>query len=500
MVYLLLSLSVFLMFAALVAIEISRSVKRGFMKTLISFSGIIFSIVVGIFAGRFAGSILGRYAVNLMKRFLFKGSYIGGSMNMENIASMLVQALLSSVLFVVAFLIVRALFAIVVGIICRRKLRGAVDGRVRLDKTKERRREKWMSVVAGAMCGILLTAAISSPILGAFGLMQSAVGIVDKTEINIWTAFRIREEQIKQADEYSRNFPSVLVYSLGGKMIYTASATAKIDGKNISVPMEMSALEDNVDNITEIVKLFAKDKKFTPEDIGVLDAVYELAEDSEVFRQVLAEYIQKGTSTWLRKGIFMSVPSPVVASTFSPLFDEVLRICSGTNADTVANDIKTLVHIYGDILECSDYHNVLDAVTYSDVMMNINNELRHNARMNSTLVRGELHKIIVVSMAAQMALDRQGTSGLEQYTAFLNGVALSANEVIDDSVMTRDQRISALTGNMNMHCNEMGYQFSESALTLVSEAIIDEFSGNDSPVTAVEIASFFGGSILEDLI
>lgn len=500
MVYLLLSLSVFLMFAAFVAIEISRSIKRGFMKTLISFSGIIFSIVVGIFVGRFFGGIFGKYAVNLMKKFLFRGAYIGGSMNMENIASMLVQALLSSVLFVVAFLIVRGLFATVVGIICRRKLKSVSDGRVRDDKTKESRREKWMSVIAGAMCGILVTAAISSPVLGAFGLMQSAVSIVDKTEINIWTAFRIKEEQIKQADAYSRNFPSVFVYAMGGQMIYTASATAKLDGKNVSVPLEMSALEDNVDNIIEIVEIFGKNQKPTADDIKVLDSIYELTEDSEIFKHVLAEYIQKGTSSWLRKGNFMSVPSPVISSTFTSLFDEILRICSGTSADTVGNDVKTLVHIYGDILECSDYHSVLDAVTYSDVMMNINNELKHNTRMNNTLVRGELHNIIVVSMAAQMALDRQGTSGLERYGEFLTGVASSANEAIDNSVMTRDQRISDLTEKMNMHCNNMGYQFSQSALTLVSEAIIDEFSNSDSPVTASSIATFFGGTVLEDIV
>ena len=499
MVYLLLSLSVFLMFAAFVAIEISRSVKRGFMKTLISFSGIIFSIVVGIFIGRYFGGILGKYAVNLMKKLLFRGAYIGGSMNMENVASMLVQAILSSVVFVIAFLVVRGLFAIVVGCICRRKLKSVSDGRVRMDKTKESRKEKWMSIVAGAMCGILVTAAITSPVLGAFGLMQSAVSIVDKTEINIWTAFRIKEEQIKQADAYSRNFPSVFVYSMGGRMIYTASATAKLDGKNVSVPLEMSALEDNVDNIIEIVEIFAKNTKPTTDDIKTLDSIYELTEESEIFKHILAEYIQTGTSSWLRDGNFMSVPSPIISSTFTSLFDEILRICSGTSADTVGNDVRTLVHIYGDILECSEYHSVLDAVTYSDVMMNINNELKQNTRMNNTLVRGELHNIIVMSMAAQMALDRQGTDGMGKYATFLTGVASSANEAIDDQVMTRDQRIEELAVKMNMHCNDMGYQFSQSALTLVSEAIVDEFSNNDEPVTAASIAIFFGGSVLEDI-
>ena len=343
MIYLLLSLSVFLLFALFVAMEINRSLKRGFMKTLISFTGIVFSIIVGIFVGRFFGGLFGRYAVNFMKKYLVKGAYIGGSMNMENIASMLVQAMISSVLFVVAFLIIRLLFAFVVGIICRRKLSNkAIDGRVRFDSTREERKEKWLSIAAGAMCGILVTAAITSPVLGVFGMMQSAVGVMDKTTINVWKAFKLNEEQVKLADSYSRNPPSTFVYSMGGKLIYTASATAMLNGAMVSVPMEMEAVENNVDKVNEIIYLFAKDTKLTAEDIKVLDSVYALTEDSEVFKHILAEYIQKGTSTWLRDEIFMSVPSPKVAASFTNLFTEILRICSGTSADTVSPRIKTL--------------------------------------------------------------------------------------------------------------------------------------------------------------
>jgi len=132
-------------------------------------------------------------------------------------------------------------------------------------------------------------------------------------------------------------------------------------------------------------------------------------------------------------------------------------------------------------------------------MMDINNELKKNTRMNSMLVRRELYDIIVASMAAQMMLKDQWSTDAGKYVAFLDSVASSATNAIDNGNMTRDQRIAALAGEMNSHCLDMGYQFSYSALTLVSEAIIDEFTDSTSEVTARSIAVFFGGTILEDL-
>ena len=311
------------------------------------------------------------------------------------------------------------------------------------------------SVIAGALCGVIVTAAITSPVLGAFDIVHSAVGIVDSTEMNIWKSFKLNEEQIRRADDYSRNFPSVFVYSMGGKMIYTASATATLNGEMVSVPMEMRVLESNMENVKDVINVFGRDTRLTSEDIEALEKICTFAEKSAIFRHVLAEYIQKGTASWLNSSNFMAIPTPRVSASFESLFKEILRICSGTGADTVANDVKTLVHIYGDILETSDYSTIIDAIVGSDIMMNINNELKLNSRMNNVMIRGELYDIIIVSMTARMALNSPNMQNAEQYVTFMQNMAKSANTVLEDAALTRDQMISQLASDANMHCLEM---------------------------------------------
>ena len=499
MIYLLSSLSILLICALFVGIEINRGIKRGFRKTLISLSGVIFSIIVGIFAARYLSGILSRYILNFMKRFIFRSVLVGGSVNMDNIASILVQAILSSVLFVVAFLIIRLIFALVIRIILKRRRVNVTVEHSRHDRTSEQKKERMRSIIAGGLCGVIVTAAITSPILGAFDVVHSAVGIVDGTEVNLWKAFKLSETQIKSADRYSRNFPSILVYSMGGKMIYTASATATVGGEMVSVPKEMRVMESNMDTVKSVISIFSRDTKLSPDDIKALEDVCAFAEESAIFRYMLAEFIQQGTASWLNSSSFMAVPTPRVSASFESLFREILRICSGTSSDTVANDVKTLVNIYGHIVETAEHASIIDAIVNSDIMMNINNELRENSRMNGVMIRNELYDILIVSMTARMALNNPNSQNLNSYVSFMENMARSANSALENATLTRDQMIAQLANEAAMHCEEMGHTFSHSALMLVSEAIIDNFTNSEEPVSVAGMVTFFGGSVIEDI-
>ena len=501
MIYFLSSLSVLLICALFVGLEINRGIKRGLRRTLVSLSGVFVSIFVGLFIARYLGGVVGRYALNIIKKLFFKGNYIGGSMNMEKIAVILVQALISSVLFVAAFLIIRLIFSIVVRCVLKHRSSDASVEHLKLDKTREQKRERFLSIVAGALCGVIVTATITSPVLGAFDLVHSMVDMVDRTDMNIWSSFKLNETQVRKIDDYSENLPSVLVYSMGGRTIYTASATAMLDGELISVPLEMRALSGNVDEARELIEIFGQSKKITAQDIQKLETVCELVEESAIFRYVLTEYIQKGTTSWLNNSSFMFVSTPTVPVKFDALFKEILRVCSSTTADSVGEDTKTLVHIYQDILDAQgkSEKNLIDAIANGDVMMNINNEIKQNSRMNSMAVRNELYDIVIATIAAKMALtsSTQSTEKLQNYVSFMEGMAKSTNEVLENATLTRDQMIAQLASAADTHCKEMGHSFSFSSLSLVSEALIDEFMSNDEPVSATDMASFFGSSIMD---
>jgi hypothetical protein len=418
---------------------------------------------------------------------------------MDNIATVLVQALLSSVLFVVAFLIIRAVFSLVIHIVASRKLKNKVEEFAREDRTGERKKEKLLSVIAGALCGVIVTAALTSPVLGIFDILHSFVEISDKTEMDLLKSFKLKDEQVRRADRYSRNFPSVFVYSMGGRMIYTATATATVNGKLVSVPIEISTIERSMDDVKSVIGLFQKEEQLSESDFKLLEKICTLSDDSVIFANLLTEYVQKGTQSWLDNSSFMSVPTPKVGARFNALFTEVLRACASTGADTVGDDMRTLVRIYSHMLESADYHNALFAITNSDMMMNIGTELRKNNRMNNAYIRDELYDVVVIAMAATMAIDRPAQSGYDQYIQFMENMAKSANTLLTSNTMTRDQMITQMARDTDNHCRELGFEFSFSALKIVSEAIIDTFSGSDEPLSSSSMIVFFGGSITDKI-
>ena len=476
MTYALFSFSVFLICALFIGIEINRSLHRGLSRTLISFATMIVSIIVGIFLSRLCSSLISRWLITFLKENYFKSAYIGGSLNMETISLMLIQAVIGSVLFFFTFMFARLFISLIVAAITNGRLAGKRNPRVRQDRTVESRREKLISVIAGMLSGIILAAALTSPVIGAFGVMQSAVVIIDETELNIWRAFRLDEEQIKEATNYSRNPTSVFLSVAGGKMIYTASATATVDGRLISIPMELRVLEREVGNVKEIIKLFENENQLGEEDVEVLDSICRLAEDSHIFKYFLAEYIQQGASTWLKNGRFMSVPYPNVTSQFRPLFDEVLRICSGTSSYTVSDDVRTMVNIYAATLTCGrDYLDVVDAITGSDVMTRISEEMKSNARMNNSVIRGELYRLLAYSMAVQMTRGGTSVDSPTSFYGFAKQVADSVNDVVADSKLTRDECIAEIAEDLGDIFDSIGMEFDDSAILLVSESLTDRF-------------------------
>ena len=497
MTYALFSFSVFLICALFIGIEINRSLRRGLSRTLISFATMIASVIVGIFLSRLISSLVSRWLITFLKENYFKSAYIGGSLNMETISLMLIQAVIGSLIFFFTFLFSRLFISLIVAAITNGRLAGKRDPRVRQDRTVESRRERLISVVAGTLSGIILAASLTSPIIGAFGVMQSAVVIIDETELNIWRAFRLDEAQIKEATNYSRNPTSVFLSVAGGKMIYTASATATIDGRLISIPMELRVLEREVGNVREIIELFGSEEQLGEEDVEVLDSICRLAEDSHIFKYFLAEYIQQGASTWLRNGRFMSVPYPNVTSQFRPLFDEVLRICSGTSSYTVSDDVRTMVNIYAATLTCGrDHLDVIDAITGSDVMTKISEEMKGNARMNNSVIRGELYRLLAYSMAVQMTRGGTSVENPASFYAFAKRVADTVNRVVADSKLTRDEGIAQIAKELGDIFDSIGMEFDDSAILLVSESLMDRFGRGADPATVEEVAIFFGGDAI----
>lgn len=485
------SVSVCLICVAFAAIEINRSISKGFSKSLISLASLVASIITGIFLSRILSATLGKLLIDYIKERTSQNGFIGGSMNIENVVVIIFQAVLGSVLFLITFLISRLLIALAVKLFAGRKLSVKKGDSVRFDRTAERKKERSLCIVSGALSGILLATALFSPFTGVLGMLRSIADITDKTEIEVWRKFGINPEKVERVTDYSRDPSVVFLSAMGGRMIYTASATATVNGKLISVPYELSIFENNMDTFSQVIGLFGRSDRLTEDDLKILEKVCRLADESEIFKNILTEFIQRGSYSWLMQGSIMSVPYPDISNRFRRVFDDVLRVCSGTSSYTVSNDLRTLVHVYAHILECGKSHNdVIEAITQSDVMTKISNELKNNQRTNSALLREEIYDIVVAAVSAKMWQKYNGSES-RKYTALMRKITEAVNVALRDEDLTRDERIDALSDDLDTCFENEEITFDWTVLVLVASAMTDRFENSEAEIDVMQVSEFF---------
>ena len=139
---------------------------------------------------------------------------------------------------------------------------------------------------------------------------------------------------------------------------------------------------------------------------------------------------------------------------------------------------------------------MIDAITGSDVMTKISEEMKGNARMNNSVIRGELYRLLAYSMAVQMTRGGTSVENPASFYAFAKRVADTVNRVVADSKLTRDESIAQIAKELGDIFDSIGMEFDDSAILLVSESLMDRFGRGADPATVEEVAIFFGGDAI----
>jgi hypothetical protein len=126
----------------------------------------------------------------------------------------------------------------------------------------------------------------------------------------------------------------------------------------------------------------------------------------------------------------------------------------------------------------------------------INDELKANTRMNNTLIRNELYRVIAYSMAVRLSRRGVDVNNLSSFYSFAKTVAETVNDAIADSKLTRNDRIEMVAEKLESTFDKLGMNFSSSSISLVSESLVDRFGRGADPATAEDIAVFFGADLI----
>ena len=484
------SVAILAIFAVCAAIEIYRGARRGFLKSLVTLCSAVVSIIISVCLSPLLSYYITDGVFYSIQHTPFYRSLTGNMGSMGIFVEALVGAALSTVLFVLVFCLVRLTIAIIVHRVYRSKLRSdsSKPQYAARDGSFIERNSKKLGMLTGAACAVVVTMALTSPIMGTLDVARSVIRIGETANAKIWQSSGI-ETEIDAVEKYSADLPGNLFYRFGGKLIYRASATASVRGERVYVLKEMDLFHDTVKNFKQVYPMLKDPKKVSEKRIDAIEKLCENVEDMKLGHVLIADFLPVGADAWLEGKRVFKISKPVLNELIMPTFDEMLRVCARTDIDNVKQNTVTLLRVYSIILtsgildmENGSYSEMIKHLERTDAISLLCAELNKNPCMQS--VSRSVGEMAVRVLAKELV--RKSADDLK-YDNFVKNMASAITSVKSRGYGTTAEMIDVLTDYTQRYTSDLGVSVPHDVAGFASESFLQEVVSVDEYVTISEI-------------
>lgn len=384
---------------ALIAIGFALGFFRGWAKSLSRFATILGSLLIAIFLSPVISK-------KLISKFVQGTTFVGFGLeiNVEgsvsnllgdaNIATDLLSstqtttdlaiAIINVVMNIVAFMLIFiSLYLVSLLVFWIVSITLGVKRRKKGEQIEKTASYWWLRVLGGgigivssiATCFVLLT-----PMFGAMNICDkflteetssktaSAAGFSNYSGSKI---FYTEDESIGEVEGYILDYSEIKEFYdgsfIGGFFKYTGVEKLGESTFNHLTDVKSNGLEVNVTNeVVSLIRTYNIYKKhFVTNEFdlannesldGILE-IYEIANESEIVKNYIEEFIPKFCERWLADEKFLGVAKPV-SGEFEPFMDEVLEVFKTTNTTRIKNNITTLVNA----IKTANDHGIIQSV------------------------------------------------------------------------------------------------------------------------------------------
>lgn len=484
------SVAILAIFAVCAVIEIYRGARRGFLKSLVTLCSAVASIILSVCLSPALSYFIADTVIYNIKHTPFYRSLVGSFSSMEILVEALAGAAISTVLFVLVFCLVRFVVAIVVHLVYRSKLKSdpSKPQYMARDGSFIERNSVRLGMITGAVCAVVVTMALTSPVMGTLDVARSVIKIGETADAKIWQSSGV-ETEIDAVKKYSADLPGNLFYRFGGKLMYRASATASVEGERVYVLDEMELFHDTVKNFNQIYPMLKDPSKVSEKRIDAIERLCENVEDMKLCHVLIADFLPVGANAWLEGKRVFKISKPVLNELIMPAFDEMLRVCARTDLDNVKQNTVTLLRVYSIILtsgildmENGSYSEMIKHLEKTNAISLLCAELNKNPYMQS--VNRSVGEMAVRVLAKELV--KKSTDDLK-YDNFVKNMASAITSVKSRDYGTTEEMVDVLTDYTLRYTSDLGVSVPQDVAGFASESLLKEVVSVDEYVTISEI-------------
>ncbi len=428
----LLSIAIIAVTAAVIYREVRKGYRHGLSRSLISLSILIFCAVFASLVSVWITKPIGALVIEILRSTGVLNLLSGTLALFVGIVKMLVNIIISLLLFLPTFYILRALVTYLVKIIIAAVTAKSNKGRSKgsavylsEDAPFYVVNDKKLGALVGALSGFIIAVVVFMPLMG---LLKSADDIADTLKEMTDIPAVENSKGLDILDRYANDASGTVLYTCGGGVIYDITTRTNAYGYTSCLNDEIKAIRET--NLTETAVELYESGAITLENSEIIEKFLDKVDRSLFLKLVMADVLKNVSSRWLEYQPYMGIARPSFSSysEIDNFFNSVLYVCTSTSIETYDADIRTivaLIRIFEEypILNTRDYKSFMTDFVEENALQSIEAELRKNPHMNSVHVA--IDDLIMNIIASEFELEKYS---LSQKTNLYNGIASVLND------------------------------------------------------------------------
>lgn len=481
------SIAIIFIVALAITIEAVRAIHRGRKKTLVTLASILLATFISILITMLLSDLIVQvvmdYALKTLK--LDISQFKKTLENIETILFAYFDAIISPILFLFIFIVVRILVSIVVKVICAINSNKARESYESEESPLFMKNSKTVNTLLGVLCGFIISLIIISPIMGT--LKVAAKTFDDLNDEKDIFKFTVKEDVVAACDGYSKDLVGNIVYYCGGNLIYKSVATSTLNDNYFGLEREIDNTFYAIGDVFAMNKTLNKINEATPSEKETLKNLGSNVKKAETLKAAAADILPELAKKWLNDEPYQGLAKPKVSGASENFFDKMLYVCKSSTPDTVGDDLSTLLNVFiiaqeNDILGSENYKDMLERAKMTGAFEKIKAELEKNPRMAG--LTADIDTMGVKSIAS--ALKNFNSGNYETLMGDITGVLNTAMN------LTGQDRLDYITNYTKNYIHQYGINIgddvAEETAKKLAEEIVDK---RTTPISVDELKSFW---------
>ncbi len=484
--------------------------KRSWIMAVVRLGITVVSVIVSIPLSKLLASLLSDLGYELLVSEmgggladLFERVPVGAE-GMRVIAALLA----APILFVIVFLVIRFVIAMVMWIV------------ERFVPVLKERSALYLTMPLGALNGILIAVVTLIPLCGFMAFGSELLDTLDETHtletetVQEILPIEIDAEDVEALADGLGSHPLVtVVHGTVGGPVFNALTTAKLDatathGKTVELCLEteLCGLATVAGHAMQAVDSFGGED-YTAEDKEILFEMADSMFESEWVSMLVTDALVAMSESWLNNETFMDMKRPALDASLNPTVNRVLEVLSSETVETLEEDIHIILDVVGDLM-VNDI--LVDAEDYTTLVQRMGKDSLLTALLGKLDANPRLHTLSVElkNLSIRLVTNMLGADLLEsgQYDGMMENVATSLTDALD---LPAEERDAVIIESIRENFSEEGYDVPDDVALEMSNKMIDEL-GEDGEITADELKEYMlthadegfdivGDDVLDDL-